>query len=536
MVYPFLVVAMMIQFYGFKMLYVQTTTKNPEGEHYQNNETPILLGLPTMKMTTSSSSSSHHPLHNKTISEDISGQVRDATMTYLGRTTAPRQQQQQQQPPNELPYLILHMGPDKTGTTTIQKFLQKHAKMLLQKDGYDATLSRGSNNRERNRLTNYFMSCFIPPKKQAGRACKPEFWEERLAKIRDIGHNSSSSASSFPGAASTTTTTTNLILSTEEFRWSTLRSRKWRDFITYLTRYFRVRVVLVYRRYFEWLPSRYNEEWKGNGPDGTKVMKWPNNNDEDGGGGGQVTPSFQSFYQWEQNGTCVHQNKLDCSVYFANRIHKATHTTTLTHPVWEMKMALVEEVPGIIEVQIVNFHTDNLLETFFCDGVPTAPAGCEKAKLVLPKVKNPSAADQIHYDTIAMAAYQRGWIAEGLARNTVKGKIREYLLLLNSNTNTTTTTARDDLPMTCMSDDLLEEYRRTSYEMEVKLQPSMAPSHDEAFWRAVAAKTFCNVDTERLLREEGWRSFFTSLRPDEAAAAALLAKQEEAVKRNKHNK
>jgi hypothetical protein len=254
--------------------------------------------------------------------------------------------------------------------------------------------------------------------------------------------------------------------------------------------FFRIRVVLVYRRYFEWLPSRYNQEWKMDSADKRKVIKWPITE------GGQLTPPFSTFYQWERNGTYVNQT-VSSDVYFTNRLDH--ETGEITHPTLEMKKTLEKQS---VDVTVLNYHTENLLAHFFCDGVPMANASCEHAKQQTQQVRNPSS-NEMAYDMVATAAHKEGLLKEGCSRRNAKLSIRrhqEEVLNLTAS----------DFPLVCWSADMLEEFRQLSYEMELALQPSIASDHDEAFKKAVSKKKFCAVDAEKVLQEEGWRSFFSS--------------------------
>jgi hypothetical protein len=119
---------------------------------------------------------------------------------------------------------------------------------------------------------------------------------------------------------------------------------------------------------------------------------------------------------------------------------------------------------------------------------------------ILPKMKS-------NYDLITLAAQKQGLFSDGLSRNFVKGRSRFHLL---SELNQTVA----DLPLVCLDDELLEEFRRLSYEAELALQPSIASSqHNAAFDKAVTRKKFCNVDAEKLLQDEHWRSYIAAMQP-----------------------
>ena len=435
------------------------------------------------------------------------------------------------------PYLIIHMGPDKTGTTTIQKYLNENQRQLLEVDNIDVRLSRGiedddeasisSKANRPSRLTSYFMKCWLPPKKVGRKklGCSPNYWNDRLEQLKSLAYNH-------------TDTPTNLLLSTEDFRWSTSlalssdtsTTTSFGSFINSLNQYFQIRIVLVYRRYFEWLPSRYNQEWKSDGgPDSIRVLKWPGIEE------GEIVPSFSDFYEYERNRICTHK-KIDCNVYFANRFDNITKT--LTHPVLAMKQTMLKKdsnekvqnnVNNDVDIRIINLHEKNLLESFVCDGMsPIATKTCGEVKKLAIETTSASSAtpssstsssnlsgDHIHFDTIATAAYMKGLVNKNLARNAVKGKIKEYIVNHIMTTEQPTDPGKgsvlDYLPIKCLSQDSLQEFQNASYRFELELQPDLVKTHDQSFDVAVQAHKFCNVDTDKLVDDENWISFFHSL-------------------------
>ena len=420
-----------------------------------------------------------------------------------------KQQQQQQQP--HLPYLILHMGPDKTGTTSVQAFLERNRDLALNQDRYFTGWSRAAKVSASFRYKrSEIMNCLV---QQAGTCSKSNTpkqqhqWKNNLEALKNSSYNHGKR---------------HLIFSDESFRWMMVRNNDdWNEFLRYTQQYFRVQVILVYRRYFEWIYSRYNQEWKTKRENILpKLMHWPKSHCKRG----HVTPNFERYYQWERYGTCGCQGRAikikkklsdewTCKVYFANRFDNETKDSTQqqVHPTVHMQQAL--ESQGV-QVRVVNYHNNNnnstigLLEKIFCQAVPNATHSCQKAKAEKGfDAKNPSAHTSIYHDQIALTAYQMGLITNenvtrSSARNQIFTRITKDLQIPYS-----------EFPITCMEGDDLEALRRFSYENELRLAPSMATEHDQAFEIFVSKKKYCNVDAAKILEDEGWRSFLSSMHP-----------------------
>ena len=129
---------------------------------------------------------------------------------------------------------VIHMGPHKTGTTSLQELTRTFMKELKE-DGYYLPFdwaSKGSHNQV------HLASCFLPD--EFPFPCMPEL----LLAGDEIAAEGKS-----------------MLVSAESFDKTSDRGQK--RLAAYLTRFDQAIVVVFYRRYFEWKVSVYNQRWKG---------------------------------------------------------------------------------------------------------------------------------------------------------------------------------------------------------------------------------------------------------------------------------
>ena len=149
---------------------------------------------------------------------------------------------------------LSHMGPHKTGTTSIQNTLRQR-KMFksMDEDGWDVSIVRGP--KAANTIRCIMMSV------SGCRTCKEGLWCEALnATVQN-------------GAARGK----NLLMSDEAMAHLDYASnRRWKELSLLLKEHYHVHAILVHRWYFEWLPSFYHEMFKAEGPyEPRGLQRWP---------------------------------------------------------------------------------------------------------------------------------------------------------------------------------------------------------------------------------------------------------------------
>ena len=475
------------------------------------------------------------------------------------------------------PYFIIHAGPDKTGTTAIQNFLQKHAS-LLEKDGYDISFSKGSPNKARLQSASFLLNCFIFHK-YVQRPChsNPKTQAQTLRTLE-----------AFFNASHPNNNNNNILWSTEGFRWAKLgENPDWPWFLEQLQPHYRIRFVVVYRRYFDWLSSRYNEDHRSSEYSGVAFLRWPDDLEQ----GGIDVPSFAQYWQREQTGTCPDSNARahkDCSNFFANRRRvvvgadgTATNVTVVAHPLLEMMRPLMDKnrfAAGTerVPVHVINFHGEqDLLEAFFCHGVPLAQdqaeqghsigtsQACLEARRQAARAKsmqrNPPDAEgtllqpeqsppfgwtpgkkrlqrqerhqrhisrqsdltNIQYDVIALEAHRVGILHTNVSRSTARYQVEQYYASQDSSSSSSSSSS-NDLPWSCPSSQSLKDLETTSLQMEHDLKElemghsltSFAEPHANAFAKALQAHKFCTVNATKALQEDSLRFVLSNVPPD----------------------
>mmetsp|Transcript_20007 Transcript_20007/g.39586 ORF Transcript_20007/g.39586 Transcript_20007/m.39586 type:complete len:332 (+) Transcript_20007:95-1090(+) len=138
---------------------------------------------------------------------------------------------------------VIHMGPHKTGSTTIQEFAHHHID-LLRKDGYEMPEVDNAEKNARGKTESHpnhvhFATCFVSPKNGGLRTvypCDPD----RLLHGLDLaakGHN--------------------VFLTAEPF--NDMDQEGIAMLKSYLSHWSDVTIMIFYRRYYDWLPSVFNE-------------------------------------------------------------------------------------------------------------------------------------------------------------------------------------------------------------------------------------------------------------------------------------
>jgi hypothetical protein len=420
-----------------------------------------------------------------------------------------------------LPYLVIHMGPDKTGTTAIQSFLKQHHD-ILEQDGYDISFSKGSHHKAHRLSGNAVLNCFIAPKYSKRPCHLRDKMKEKLKEQVDRFHEQAVQP--------------NIVWSQEGFRWANLADNSdWPWFLERIQPHFQIKIVVVYRRYFDWITSRYNEDYSDPEYSGTALLRWP----DDPKGEGVVIPTFQTYFQQDQTGTCPNpksRGHIDCQNHFANRIH--THPdgrVEAAHPLLEMIRQILlrpttrtNTTKNSLSVQILNFHSEgeDLLESFFCNSLPPArksslslttttttattiedgaSLACQEARRVVVSAKKQDQEQQntggeaeeskqqlqlqqlkrhehkarqtsrqsnllkIQYDRIAVEAHRLQILPSNVSRNAAKHHVRVYYQENINNTTSTSTSTTDDLPWICPSSKDLQVLLDTSKRLEDEL-------------------------------------------------------------------
>lgn len=361
------------------------------------------------------------------------------------------------------PYFILHIGPAKTATTTLQSILSK-VRTKLSDDHYKYVGPGSTNWGEIIRGLTFKCQRKLS-KLPAGSV--PQCWEpfhRLLRESRDNGINVFLSAETFSYRWFNLDKGQSI---SQPFYWPALEgSLEGWD----------VHVVLSYRRYFEWLVSAIKQR------DYDRSMNknsWPE----------RSKPHFEPL--WIQvlqhlNGTA---NQDDFLFYYLDEVLPRYH--------------------GHFPIHLLNMHNmtrPSLLETMFCDIVPNVPHMCTWSDGSIEKktVQNAGAHRNFEFDRIAVYAGEIGLLSANTMsmydRRSIAKKIKEFV---DEN--------KVELEMICPLEADLQLFLDRSLAFERDLMPNFEgeKTHCDNFWKWAAH--FCYIDIKRLFQKEEFRLFFSEL-------------------------
>lgn len=358
------------------------------------------------------------------------------------------------------PRLILHIGPQKTGSTTLQHAWgapQELKNVMVQDNFHYHYINPHSGTFDCDMIGDRWDNCKA---------------SEKLKEIlRDARQNHK-----------------NLVLTDEnlDHRFvGALREAIDDD-------HFRVKVVLVYRRIHQWLPSWYsqinktaNKDSSGNllrnangQPERQPHTKWPAD-------GGVRVPNFSDWYKM-----FVHN--------FPSSDLVSNHPSIYFKETYE---------PYFDNIQVYDMSQDgDFVTNFMCQMIPEASKTCQRLKqgtIAIPR-ENPTL--NLDHDIVSVQAYEHGLIGNtSLSRPTVVEEVRKYL----SKTGLS-------VPKVC-NESLRNEIHDWLLDSEKAMFPmaSWSPTTSEAletnFNENYAKGKLCDVDVEQVLNDEDWIRFFSSL-------------------------
>ena len=363
---------------------------------------------------------------------------------------------------------LIHMGPHKTGTTTLQAYSKTFINQLKE-DGYHLPFDWAPDDvskrltvvrDQRNAMS--FASCFLnsPEAMRNQDPCAHEY-------VR-AGANIAAEGKS-------------MLVTSEGF--SLLGDHALKSLATYATASFdEVIVVVFYRRHFEWFVSFFNECWKN------RIF---------GGNNFHYENSILWFTEmFVINGIREFEND-------AKRHEEARHTFFIL----DMLKKHFENV------KVVNMHDDGKdnNEEFFCEIMPHANRTCEGVREnVMAKkeiVSNPSI--DLIYGDLAYKAMKQGMvqIQNHEQMTQVTNAVQKHQL-------ETLGLTKHDFPLTCPSSEVLDQILSLSLTMEETLFPEFyrSPQGEEslrASFQKYAETKLCTLADEAV-RDPVWIDFFKS--------------------------
>ena len=372
------------------------------------------------------------------------------------------------------PLVVLHIGPHKTASSTIQCEFTHHYEVLYKEASF-AYIGRQypECQQKRSTRTRYqvdtrqLVSC-LNRHDADNRPCdKRSEWKDFETLLEALARKKK-----------------NVIISDEVFARMTTSSESMELLKETLSRRFRVKVVVVYRRYYEWLFSMYNEKYKPLGRR-SRYQEWP------GSHHGIEMRTFVDYYRrsLQYEGFGGYQLKAEKA-----NLHPAEWLRQL----WTLYFS---------HVVIFNMHQagETLVTNFMHQVLP----GTEDAIKYIRQHKapykvNPSVC--LDYDILGVAAYRQGLVRKKLKRRQVSFAVEKLFKTFQTKHNKTIS-----LPMVCLLQNEKDTLLNRSLALERTVLHDIGDKEQHTLAFAEARNKFCNVDTKEVLANKAWQKFFSSL-------------------------
>jgi len=360
------------------------------------------------------------------------------------------------------PKLILHVGPRKTASTTIQHFIFWWP---------DDSAVANELNEDNFKRINYdwadahllVQECIL----KLPRGCDMNEWH-RFTSIFDEAY----------------TNKQHVALSNEAF--SLIRpTEDAKALLLTLTERWDVRVIIAYRSLGTWYPSMYNEErvqtfhrkkknsfWDFS--DGDKVSK-------------PCNLSFAEYFtdNWKHNSLGDPLDTLETYQYIFGKDKVKT---------------IMTKRPDEVDIT----------QQFICDSLE-AKLACAKVKITkIPYRQNMAKRFLVDHDLLVHGAHRNKILGTNCKRHTVTLQLEDHLNELNMTLS--------DLPQVCISAQHFDELKKRAWIAETKMSPfpSSWEDFDESFTKLKKESTLCSVDVNKVLSNQKWVDFFKgcdSLKP-----------------------
>ena len=377
-------------------------------------------------------------------------------------------QRDRTQQQGDKPYLLLHIGPPKTATTTIQTHLSSIGTELAQDGLFYAKGDKDLTDQlygiarcgTKGNLTETF----------GEGGC----WYRLREVLEPYRRNGTSVIGSAEGLS---------IFWSHQQILNRNAPIDWEGLQRALGDSWRIVVILGYRRLVDWVPSSHQQEsrWK---PSKMPFNKWPHN-------GGWVSQPL--FPRWKDTIHLLDYKHTGLLVQNLNG-------TSIPHVVFNMHRG---ELPVGSE-----FVCHTLSEA----GHP-APNACDESmrrdkERIAEPVVNPS--QTLFYDVLTTAAASKGFVDYKVRRHAVVIEAEMYHNHVLNGTHR-------DFPVICPNKTLAADYLQFSLDTEARLLPEFASTpkgakqHEKEFWSNYEQKKkYCWIDTDSVLEKQEWKDFFTT--------------------------
>lgn len=363
------------------------------------------------------------------------------------------------------PIAIIHIGPRKTASTAIQYVLKHNAtQAYLEKDNF-LYLGKTIQQYWGSQMHAYMVSCLQDQRTLSDECQEDERWTNFTGTLDHLKRQR-----------------TNVILSDEGLlRFLSENPPALRIFADAFAG-FDVRVVAVYRRYYQWLVSEYSQEVKPR-----KEMKMA-----------KKLERLIRFDDWYHNQTR----------------QSATNESEKSSAYYPLDKDSLQPWLSVFQnVEVFNMHKDvddNVIQRFICS-LGVVPTVCEAAKgglLPISEEKNIAPAQSLfEAQLIGLYVQRERIVSRSIPLDDVVAEIEKLMNRTNVK-----------IPRDCLGYGDLSDIEIKTLKDEKELLPSFAfddgvvDSVRQGFRQAVADNKYCGIRFD--LIEKQWRAFFYRLRRD----------------------
>jgi hypothetical protein len=406
--------------------------------------------------------------------------------------------------PNGKPYFVIHVGPPKTATTTLQEELHRWNSVLRQQDNYTyagKVLQRGKRRQKQSAIW-----------KGLQLQCQEQVYQSRVSIILS-NKNTTNTPICWKNFVQELQRLRgqSIVVSDEvySFKWGnfgqdSLSPWDWVSLQEALAKEWNIKLVIAYRRLYEWLPSvkQQTDRWA---PSKRALNHWP------GDGGRAIQPLTEYLRQQPS----VHpKSTVKASFLFTDQLLD------------KFKEQVSANVTA--QLQILNVHdaveSESVRTTFLCHVLPTATRACATSRhddqtTTQQTRSNPQ--QTVFYDVLVTAAAARGWI------HIAHYKRHDVVLAAAQYQQKTLQLTDREFAMTCPTENELEALLHASLAAEAAVLPVHAArqqeeAHQHDFW--TKRHRFCWIETDAVLALTEWKTFFAQFASNHTAVAVQLNK------------
>lgn len=390
---------------------------------------------------------------------------------------------------SQKPKLILHVGPRKTATTSIQlsvlSLRNNEYSPFLKEDDYEIVNSNWSD------VISIIENCFL----QLPKNCSTIEWDRMVAQLDEIYDKGK-----------------NAIITNEAFSLVP-KTNEVREMFHSLEDKWNVTVIMVYRPYETWLPSIYRElRAQGMMAMGSKAWRrftyhlsydvsfveffersWMKNSD-----------AISNFHQKDEQKELVGRGEIE-GLQLGDPLETKELYDYIFGPANVITFDLIEQA---------NKKRD-IVERFTCEGLKAANT-CKfiQSRKRSPKRRRQGLIYDFEEDLIVMTAYRQNitkqmnlarWGQIGclrVERDPARRKLKKFMEEKNMK--------MEDFPKKCVTDESSQKIKERSWKMENGLSsnPRTKQQFDSDFERERI--NFCSVDAEKVLQKEEIKNFLAS--------------------------